>query len=518
MRLFSAEYLRALGTDLFVGCGASQEDADVVASELVEASLMGLDSHGVVRYVQYVEDALNGQISPQADIRIIKETANTAIVDCEFAFGPVAAVRAVEIACRKAEQVNVAYVVTHNCNHVGRLGSYVQKIAERGMFAFATCNSSKHGHFVVPWEGAKGRLATNPLAYAAPTSGRPVVMDMSTAAISEGKIRVLMNRGEPVPTGSVMDARGNPTTNPREFYGPPRGAILPFGGQFGYKAFGLSLLVEVMSAAMAGVGSSVDLPYVNGLALVVVDPDAFCGRTEFRELMDGLSVYISSSPSALGQRCVVMPGFYDFQTLDRRSIEGIPVDDRTWEQICQTALRVGVAADGRLCRLRWLRWRCSGMEHRLEAFSVHQILKTLFPPTQRKSGSDQGVKIDIATTQKSHSAIPRAPCVTHRALKVQLLFHDLIEVELHPAAQQTDLSVAAHLSDHVKALNHRGACPCTFEYDVRTVAFGHIIDVLSCILRLHINSSVCAQPLREIEPTCIGRKSEHHNPRSVHFG
>ena len=119
MQLFSAEYLRALGTDLFVGCGASQEDADVVASELVEASLMGLDSHGVVRFVQYVEGALNGQISTEASIRTVKETANTAIVDCDFAFGPVAAVRTVEIACRKAEQVNVAYVVTHNCNHVG---------------------------------------------------------------------------------------------------------------------------------------------------------------------------------------------------------------------------------------------------------------------------------------------------------------------------------------------------------------------------------------------------------------
>ena len=345
MKRFSAEYLREVGADLFVACGASREEAAVVAGELVEASLLGFDSHGVMRFLQYAEDTLEGKVKPGAPIRIVKETPTTAIVDCGFNYGPVTAVRIVEIACQKAERSNLAYIVSHNSHHVGRLGSYVQKVAEKGMFGFATCNSSKHGHFVVPWGGCAGRLATNPIAYAAPTSGRPVVMDMSTAMISEGKLRILMNQGKPVPEGCIQDSRGNPTTNAKAFYGPPRGAILPFGSQFGYKGFGLSLLVEIMSGIMAGMATSVDYPYINGLALIAVNPDAFCGKNRFRELMDDLCAYITSSPPAPGRNAVVMPGAYDFQILEKRSIEGIPVDERTWQLICEVARRVGVGID-----------------------------------------------------------------------------------------------------------------------------------------------------------------------------
>jgi uncharacterized oxidoreductase len=170
-------------------------------------------------------------------------------------------------------------------------------------------------------------------------------MDMSTAMISEGKLRILMNQGKPVPEGCIQDSRGNPTTNAKAFYGPPRGAILPFGSQFGYKGFGLSLLVEIMSGIMAGMATSVDYPYINGLALIAVNPDAFCGKNRFRELMDDLCAYITSSPPAPGRNAVVMPGAYDFQILEKRSIEGIPVDERTWQLICEVARRVGVGID-----------------------------------------------------------------------------------------------------------------------------------------------------------------------------
>ena len=186
-----------------------------------------------------------------------------AVVDCGFNFGPVAAARMVDIVCEKADRSDIAFAVSRNCTHIGRLGGVVQKVAERGFFGIATCNSSKHGHWVVPWGGREGRLATNPMAFAAPTSGDPVVLDMSTSMISEGKVRVLMNQGLPVPEGCIQDADGKPTTDPNHWYGPPKGTILPFGSELGYKGFGLSLLVEILSGMMAGEPAS-DAPYING--------------------------------------------------------------------------------------------------------------------------------------------------------------------------------------------------------------------------------------------------------------
>ena len=219
MKTFPAEDLRALGEELFVACGAPKEEAAIVVNELVEASLMGLESHGVTRYIWYTEEVLNGHIKPGAPIRVLKETPTLAIVDCGYNFGAVGATRMVEIVGDKARQSGIAFVVSQHCHHIGRLGAYVQKAAEQGLFCLATANSSKHGHWVVPWGGCEGRLATNPLAYGVPTSGRPVVMDMSTSMISEGKIRVLMHEGKPVPEGRILDANGKPTTDPRAFYG-----------------------------------------------------------------------------------------------------------------------------------------------------------------------------------------------------------------------------------------------------------------------------------------------------------
>ena len=93
-----------------------------------------------------------------------------------------------EIACAKAERMGMAYAICKNGTHVGRLGAYVQKVAARGMMGIATSNNRKIGHVVAPWGGREGRLGTNPFAYAAPTKGWPVVLDMSTCMIAEGKV------------------------------------------------------------------------------------------------------------------------------------------------------------------------------------------------------------------------------------------------------------------------------------------------------------------------------------------
>jgi uncharacterized oxidoreductase len=164
--------------------------------------------------------------------------------------------------------------------------------------------------------------------------------------IAEGKIRVLMYEGKPLPPGSIQDAEGNPTTDPKAFYGPPRGTIRPFGSELGYKGFGLGLLVEILSGILAGMASTVDHPYINGLCLIAIDPAAFCGVARFKELMDDLSAYIATTPPAPGHREVIMPGTLDFRMREKRLAEGIPLADETWRLIVETAARVGVTLDG----------------------------------------------------------------------------------------------------------------------------------------------------------------------------
>lgn len=341
MKTFSADYLRKVGVALFTACGAPPEEAAIVAEDLVEASLMGLESHGTTRYIWYTEQVIEGKLKPGAPIRVVKETPTTAIVDCGMNFGLVAARRMVEIVCEKAKKADIACVLSRNCHHIARVGAYAQKIAERGCIGLITVNSPKHGQWTVPWGGREGRLATNPLAFGAPTGGRPLVLDMSTSMIAEGKIRVLMYEGKELPPGRILDGNGNPTTDPKAFYGPPHGTILPFGSELGYKGFGLGLMVEIFSGILGGLKSSEDHDYINGVFMMALNPDAFCGLGTFKDLMDDLSDYMTNTPLAPGHSQIVMPGGLDFQTYDKRLVEGIPLADETWRRITEAAARVG---------------------------------------------------------------------------------------------------------------------------------------------------------------------------------
>jgi hydroxycarboxylate dehydrogenase B len=344
--LFDSEQLRHFAAKVFQASGSPREEAAIVAGHLVTANLMGYDSHGVIRIPQYLEEIEKKMIQPGASIQVASETETTAIVDCGWNFGQVGGVKAMEVAIRKAEKGHTAAVVARCCNHVGRLGAYTQMAAERGFFAFGACNSPRHGHFVLPWGGRKGRLATNPISYAVPRgSGPPILADFSTAESSEGNIRLRRNQGKPLPRGWIVNADGDPSTDPADFYGagggPPEGAILPFGGEKGYRGFALCLLVEVLSGLFAGSRTTIDQPG-NGLGFLVVDITAFQSPGQFAGLVEEMRDYIKSSPPAEGVEEVMLPGELDFKTRQLRLSHGIPIDARTWEQITAAANSVGV--------------------------------------------------------------------------------------------------------------------------------------------------------------------------------
>lgn len=328
-RIYPAQLVTDLGTRLFIAAGARLDDASATVMSLVTSSLMGHDSHGVIRIPEYLGFIENGTIDVDAVVSIQSTGPATAIVDCGQGFGPVGADAAIRHAVSLAKTQRTACVITRRCNHVGRLGAWVQVAAGQGMVALATCNSPVHGHFVLPWGGREGRLATNPIAYAVPTTSNPVVADFSTSVAPEGKIRFYRNEGKPVPDGWILDAEGQPTNDPNDFYGPPRGGILPLGASAGHKGFALSLLVEIFGSALAGIGPTDPHAKGNGVCFIVIDPAAFCPLETFRRLMDETVRYMKSSPPVPGVAEVLVPGELEFRTMATRKWEGIPVDDAT---------------------------------------------------------------------------------------------------------------------------------------------------------------------------------------------
>jgi uncharacterized oxidoreductase len=340
--ILQANILDGFIREIFQACGSPVNEAAIVADHLILANLMGVESHGVIRVAQYIEEIGNKRIIPGASVTVLKETDTTAVVDGGWNFGMVAALCGIEIAIAKARRHQIACVVTRRCGHAGRLGHYTQFAAEKGFFAFAVCASPRYGHFVLPWGGREGRLGTNPISFAIPTDfGHPILADFCTAATAEGKIRLCRDEGRKLPKGSIVDGKGKPSTDPRDFYGPPRGAILPFGGKVGYRGYALSLLVEVLGGALGGLDIPMDQP-ANGLAFIVIDLAAFLPIAELFPLIAKNMSYIKSSPPARGFEEVLLPGEPEFRNAEARRQTGIVIDELVWEETLKSARSLGI--------------------------------------------------------------------------------------------------------------------------------------------------------------------------------
>jgi uncharacterized oxidoreductase len=347
MPVFSDQRLKEIGFSIFKSAGVPEDEAKIVSEALVRANLAGHDSHGVIRISQYVDMLLKEMIKPGMGIEILHETPTTAVIDGRWGFGQVVAAKAMEIAIAKARESYLGAVTARRSNHVGRIGDYAEMAAREGMIGMVTVNNHGAGLLVAPWGGRERRLSTNPISFAFPTGeGEPVVLDITTSIAAEGKVRVKRNRGERLPEGWIIDHEGKPSTNPDDLYGTkdqPPGALLPMGGQVGYKGFGLSVVVDVLSGALSGAGCS-GTPgsrLGNSIFTLAINIEGFTSGEEFKSEVDRFIRFIKSCPLAPGFDEILMPGEIESRTHERRLREGIPVDDVTWNQILEAARRVG---------------------------------------------------------------------------------------------------------------------------------------------------------------------------------
>ena len=341
---FSPEELRGFARRLLKAAGASPEETETVADVLVSANLAGHDSHGVIRIEQYVRMVREGRIVPGAPFEIVRRAPAAALVDGHWGFGAVIASRAMRLAMEMGRSTGVAAVSVRGCNHVSRLGHYVLMAAEAGLAGFMTANNHGGGRWVAPWGGTERRLSTNPLAFAAPTGRRPVLVDITTSTVAEGKVRVLRNKGLSMPEGWAIHPDGSPLTDPAHMYGPPYGSLLSFGGMAGHKGFGLSMMVELLSGALSGAGctGAAERPPGNALFILVVDPDAVGSLEAFQAEAAGLVEWVKSSAPVPGGAGVMTPGEPEFREEERRRASGIPLDDETWRQLRELAAGLGV--------------------------------------------------------------------------------------------------------------------------------------------------------------------------------
>jgi uncharacterized oxidoreductase len=163
---------------------------------------------------------------------------------------------------------------------------------------------------------------------------------MSACTIAEGKIRVALNKGVPVPDGCIIDSTGKPTNDPKTFYGPPPGSILPVGG---HKGYALSFLIEMLAGALTGGMCSapgID-QVVNNMLTVVLSPAFFQAEDTFFAEVRRYIDFVKSSERIDPNVEILVPGEPEDRTRARRR-DGIELDETTWRQISEAGRTVGV--------------------------------------------------------------------------------------------------------------------------------------------------------------------------------
>jgi len=348
VRTVAASKLVELVAAIMSGGGCDAHEARMVARRLVDSNLVGHDSHGVIRVGKYLEWMRNGWLRPNQSPSIVFESDTVAIIDGNRGFGQVVGEFAGKTGTAKAARTGIAMVGLRNCGHLGRVGDWAELAAAEGQVSLHFLNTSG-AQRVAPFGGSDRRLSTNPITVGVPVAGGdPVILDVTTSMVAEGKLFVASNKGEQVPAGWIIDRQGKPTTDPKDFY--DGGALLTVGA---HKGSGLSIIVDLLAGAISTGKSSDpdDTVLRNNMLSIYIAPAAYDSEGTVSQEVARFVEWVKASPPAVAGQPVLLPGEVERTTRSQRSIQGIVIDDQTLKDLMAAAASVGIGADSAMAMI-----------------------------------------------------------------------------------------------------------------------------------------------------------------------
>lgn len=338
--------LTAFVSDIFVGEGAERDEADAIASHLVDANLTGHDSHGVVRVPRYLDWVNSGFLVFGQHIERVIENDTLTLLDGNLGFGQVIGKEAVALGIEKAARSGHALVALRRAGHLGRIGAWAELAVDRGLVSIHFVNV-RGSMLVAPHGAAERRMSTAPVSIGVPNpGGEPFILDFSTAKVAEGKALVALQGGRPLVEESLLDADGRPTKDPSALYGevPPGavpnprmgpGALMPLGG---HKGSGLALACELLAGTLTGSGTSCpDQQAWNGMLSIYLDPNAIDDGHGHAETVRAYLDYVLGAKAADPSVPVMIPGDPERLSRKARRAGGVPLPEAVWRKLCDAA-------------------------------------------------------------------------------------------------------------------------------------------------------------------------------------
>ena len=224
--------------------GYTRRHARAIADTVTAAERDGCQSHGLFRIPGYVNALQKANVSPDAEPTFRDLAPAVLQADAHFGFAPLTLQLGADPLEKRAREFGIAALCIVNSFNLAALWPEVERLAERGLVAFAFTAALR---YVAPAGGTKPVFGTNPMAFGWPRAGQPpLVFDQASSASARGEIMIHQRDGKPLPEGWAIGPDGEPTTDPATALA---GAQLTFGG---YKGAAIALMVELLAGALVG--------------------------------------------------------------------------------------------------------------------------------------------------------------------------------------------------------------------------------------------------------------------------
>ncbi len=329
--------------DVFQHYGVPAEDAKICADVLLESDRRGIESHGCNRFKPiYLDRIKNGTLLPVTKIDIVKETPTTVVMDANNGMGMVASHKMMEMLIEKAKTCGMAGGAIYNSTHYGIAGYWTGMAEKAGLIGISGTNARPS---VAPTFGVEPMMGTNPMTFTLPTDEPfPFNFDCATSTIQNGKIEFYARAGKPTPAGLVVTEDGKTMTDSAQILKDMRAgkcALLPLGGlgeeTGGYKGYGFTAIVEILSAALAGGPFMKALSgkdengnnrmYHLGHFFFVINPEFFMGLDTFRKTAGNICRALRASEKAPGAERIYTAGEKEYLAWQDRRDKGVPVGE-----------------------------------------------------------------------------------------------------------------------------------------------------------------------------------------------
>lgn len=340
---YDATALESLARDLFMAAGMRADIAADVAAILVEGDLLGHSTHGLAQVPGYLKEIETGLMARDGAPTEIASRPASKTWDGHRLPGPWLTLRALDAAMAMAATQGTGTVVIRRSHHIACLAAYLKRATDRGLMLLLLC-SDPWGASVAPFGAVSPVYTPNPLAAGIPTTGDPILLDVSASYTTNGLTGRLYAAGEKLPHAWVQDAQGNATNDPAVLFNDPKGTLLPLGGlEAGHKGYALALLIEALTAGLTGFGrADPQEGWGATVFLQVLDPAAFGGSAAFVRQTGWLADACHAAKPRPGVERVRLPGERGLALMREQRENGVALHASIMPSIVPWAAKLGV--------------------------------------------------------------------------------------------------------------------------------------------------------------------------------